>query len=204
LKNNFNEIKKNIFNCEICPTPCDGISKGKYFFKNDVEFSEYFENKIIDYYNSKNYFRANKTSEPGYPDIFLENQKSKTSFYIEIKVQRRTFMSVKKYLPNSNLFPSETIALNQSDLVRYFELRKNIDKNIYIMWILLNRPCIVNGSSENYYIQDINKLEEIFNREKENRRFRRKSGAGDVVNGEHKGVVVNYHFSLNELDKVKI
>ena len=33
-----------------------------------------------------------------------------------------------------------------------------------------------------------------------NRRFKRRSGYGDVVNGKHKGVVVNYHFSLNELD----
>lgn len=198
------KIRKNIFDCKNCPNPCDGISKGSYLFKNDVEFSEFFENKIIDFYNDKKYFKAQKTAKAGFPDIFLENFKTKTEFYIEIKVQRRTFMSIQKYLPNSNLFPSETVALNQSDLERYFELRKAIDKNIYIMWILLNRPCIVKENSENFYIQDINNLQEIFNKEKEHRRFRRKSGVGDVVNGEHKGVVVNYHFSLNELNKVQI
>jgi hypothetical protein len=35
-------------------------------------------------------------------------------------------------------------------------------------------------------------------------RFRRASGYGDVVNGVHKGVVVNYHFSLEELKPFNI
>ena len=45
---------------------------------------------------------------------------------------------------------------------------------------------------------------EIYNEYKNTRTFRRKSGVGDIVNGEHKGVVVNYHFSLQELKEVKI
>ena len=35
------------FNCDICSHRCDGISKGIYDFKNDVEYSEFFEKKII-------------------------------------------------------------------------------------------------------------------------------------------------------------
>ena len=31
------------------------------------------------------------------------------------------------------------------------------------------------------------------------RKFRRKSGEGDEVDGKHLGVTVNYHFSLKEL-----
>ena len=31
------------------------------------------------------------------------------------------------------------------------------------------------------------------------RKFKRASGKGDIVDGVHKGVLVNYHFSLNEL-----
>jgi len=48
-----------------------------------------------------------------------------------------------------------------------------------------------------------NILEKIYNTAKDKRRFRRKSGKGDIVDGIHKGVVVNYHFSLKELKKWK-
>jgi hypothetical protein len=49
------------------------------------------------------------------------------------------------------------------------------------------------------YFQAVSILEKIFNTEKAKRTFRRKSGEGDVVEGIHKGVTVNYHFSLKEL-----
>ena len=39
----------------------------------------------------------------------------------------------------------------------------------------------------------------IYNLEKDKRLFKRKSGEGDIVDGVHKGVTVNYHFSLTEL-----
>jgi len=198
----YQEIRPNIFECKTCPTRCDGVSKGEYIFQNDAAFSDFYEQKVIDFYNSKPDFSAYKTTEKGYPDIIVKNKK--TTFYIEIKVQRRTFMSVQKYLTEANLFPSETIALNQSDLVRYFDLRKKNDANIYVMWILLNRPCILNEKSEKFYIQDIRNLQNIFQKVTDTRRFRRKSGEGDIVDGQHKGVVVNYHFSLNELKEIEI
>ena len=112
-------------------------------------------------------------------------------------------MSVKRILPNGGLEPSETLALNLSDLLRYFEIRRSINKPIFIIWCLENRPCIV-PEGKTYYYQDTRKLEEIYNKIGDKRRFRRKSGRGDVVNGQHKGVVVNYHFSLNELKELHI
>ena len=51
---------------------------------------------------------------------------------------------------------------------------------------------------------NISELKKIYTYYGEKRRFRRKSGEGDVVNGIHKGVVVNYHFSINELLPFKI
>ena len=41
-------------------------------------------------------------------------------------------MSVEKILPNSNLIPSETMALNLSDLLRYFDIAKKETIPIYI------------------------------------------------------------------------
>ncbi len=112
-------------------------------------------------------------------------------------------MSVEKILPDSGLIPSETLALNLSDLLRYFEISEEKNLKIYVLWILLNRPCILGESDKRFFYSDTENLQKVYKEEKNKRRFRRKSGEGDVVNGEHKGVVVNYHFSLNELKEWK-
>lgn len=191
------------YNCNLCKTPCDGKSKGSYIFNSDVTFSEHFEQRIINYYNNLIGYKAIKSSENKYPDLMISKEKSK-HFFIEVKVQRRTFMSVAKKLPNSNLIPSETIALNRSDLERYFKISENDKSRIYILWVILNRPCILQNSDYKIFVQNLEKLKAIYKKEKNNRTFHRKSGKGDIVNGVHKGVVVNYHFSLNELKELKI
>ncbi|MBY0543112.1 MAG: hypothetical protein K2P75_06890 [Sphingobacteriaceae bacterium] len=195
---NYLQISPFVFNCKVCPTPCDGVSKMKYTFEKDATFSEIYENKLIDYINYSTRFKAKKTIKSGYPDIEVEDEKG-SIFYIEVKVQQRTFMSVEKYIPQSGLKPSETVALNLSDLKRYFDLEKEHDLVIFIFWVVLNRPCIIPIDKEQYYYRLASELKPIWEKQKENRKFRRKSGEGDVVNGEHKGVTVNYHFSLTEL-----
>lgn len=200
--NEYKKISDFVFDCTNCPTRCDGVSKGTYIFKNDVEFSEHYENLIIDRINkSKNYF-AFKCEKDGYPDIAIKDKRTdKMYLYIEVKVQRRTFMSVEKILPNANLKPSETLALNLSDLLRYFKIHETDNVPTNILWVLLNRPCVLENEETAYYYQSVNKLKKVYSIHKDNRRFRRASGKGDVVNGQHKGVVVNYHFSLKELKK---
>jgi hypothetical protein len=201
---------KYIFDCKTCKTTCDGVSRGTYLFQNDVEYSEFFENKIIDLINSKTGKKAKKTERAGYPDIEVFDEKENVICLIEVKVQRRTFMAVERILPSGNLKPSETIALNLSDLVRYFEI-DNKEENIpvFLIWVLSNRPCIINERGCDFIIeeiphllffQNIKKLKEIYEIYGDNRRFRRRSGQGDVVEGVHRGVVVNYHFSLSELN----
>jgi hypothetical protein len=202
-----NKIGNNQFNCDTCLTRCDGKTVPQFDFEKDVLFSEAIENEIIEKIN-KEYpnLYAIKTKKDGYPDIEVRDQNDKTIclLYIEIKGQARTFMSVQRILPNSKLFPSETIACNLSDLERYFTIKDHEKVPIYLTWCLMNRPCIT-GSNKNekkFYTQEIDVLRKIrisdtFN----NRRFRRASGKGDFINGVHKGVVVNYHFSLNELNE---
>ena len=146
-------------------------------------------------------YHAKKCDLPGYPDI--EVQVGNKKFYIEIKAQRRTFMAVQRILPNANLVPSETLALNLSDLMRYFEIENNDNVNVYLMWCLENRPCIVEQGQTRYFYQSAKELKELYSKYQDARRFRRKSGYGDVVNGQHKGVVVNYHFSLEEFKEAK-
>ncbi len=200
----YERISENRFNCIICPTPCDGVSKEVYLFQNDSAFSEHFENEIIAHINNSNDFKARKTPLPEFPDIEVsEKLTDNISFYIEVKVQRRTFMSVEKILPQSELLPSETVALNLSDLLRYFEIAEMENMKIYVLWVLLNRPCILGDKDKRFFYSDTDNLQKIYGNVKDKRRFRRKSGEGDVVNGEHKGVVVNYHFSLTELKEWK-
>ena len=193
----YHKLSPYIFDCNQCPTRCDGISKKKYIFTNDLEYAEQQERIIINKLNETSY-RASKCQKEGYPDIVIKKE-HKIISYLEVKAQRRTFMSVKKILPNANLQPSETIALNLSDLLRYIGIYHQENVPISIVWVLQNRPCIVPEGKSRYFYQKISVLEKIYRQYGAKRRFRRKSGTGDVVNGKHKGVVVNYHFSLKEL-----
>lgn len=193
------ELSKFVFNCEVCHTRCDGISKGIYNFENDSSFSEKYEQLIIDRINHSKKFNAAKTTDPGYPDIVVLGLNGKVQNYVEVKVQQRTFMKVQTTLPKSSLLPSETVALNLSDLLRYFTLYHETKIPISIVWVVLNRPCILGRSKHQFFYQKVEILEQLYEQYNELRRFKRKSGEGDFVDGLHKGVTVNYHFSLAEL-----
>ncbi len=192
-------LSEFIFDCSKCHTPCDGVSKGFYIFNNDVLFSESFEEMLIERINKGGKYSARKNQEPGYPDLAIYDKDGNRYCYLEVKVQQRTFMQVKKYLPQSNLAPSETVALNLSDLLRYFKIQISTGISTVIVWFLLNRLCIVNKDSFKVYFQSCKELERIYISEREKRIFKRKSGEGDVADGVHKGVTVNYHYSLREL-----
>ncbi|MCL2649434.1 MAG: hypothetical protein FWD60_00225 [Candidatus Azobacteroides sp.] len=194
---------KFIFDCEKCQTRCDGKSKGVYDFKNDAELSEKYENLLISEINRRNCVVARKCIREGYPDIELL-QNDQTVGFIEVKFQQRTFMTVRKHLPEGNLQPSETLALNQSDLLRYFDIYQKDKLPLFVVWGLKNRPCIVPKDKVLFFYQRIELLEKIYDHYKDKRRFRRASGSGDVVNGVHKGVVVNWHFSLAEFMKFRV
>jgi hypothetical protein len=195
--------RTNIFDCSQCHTRCDGVSKGVYIFDNDVSFSERYERLIIDHINSYKKYQAKKCTVDGYPDIQIKDLQGDMYRYLEVKVQQRTFMKVGTHLPESQLKPSETVALNLSDLLRYFKIEESTGVTTVIVWVLLNRLCIVPNNSFKLFFQTSNALKAIYSTQKTYRTFRRKSGSGDVVDGVHKGVTVNFHFSLNELKEWK-
>jgi hypothetical protein len=199
----YSKLSDFVFDCSKCHTRCDGESKGVYIFDNDVSFSEDYEQQVINKINSTGKHIASKCERPGYPDIEVIDQSGNLYCYVEVKVQRRAFMQVEKRLPNSNLKPSETVALNLSDLLRYFDIQRATDVKIVVAWFLQERLCITGEQAYLVYFQNLEELERIYNIEKGKRTFRRKSGEGDVVDGVHKGVTVNYHFSLRELQPWK-
>ena len=201
----YTHINNYVYDCALCPTRCDGKTVAQFDFERDVRFSEAIENHVIQHINQQYpHLIATKTTCEGYPDIEIAYRHSpQTSIaFVEIKGQARTFMAVARLLPDSGLRPSETIALNLSDLERYFRVNEQEQKPLYLVWSLLRRPCIVGigNKSHLFFYQDIAVLQNIREKDSANhRRFRRESGKGDVVNGVHKGVTVNYHFSLQEL-----
>jgi hypothetical protein len=197
------EVSNNIFDCSQCHTRCDGVSKGVYIFNDDASFSEHYESLIINHINSKKRYQSEKSVGDGYPDIEIKDFQGNIYRYLEVKVQQRTFMAVERILPNSQLKPSETVALNLSDLLRYFEIEVSSGVTIVIVWVLLNRLCIVPYNNFRLFFQTAKELKKIYNTEKVCRTFRRRSGDGDIVDGLHKGVTVNFHFSLNELEEWK-
>jgi len=193
------EVQKNRFDCAVCHTRCDGKSKMRYSFQTDVEFAEAQEQLILDKINQRGTHIVKKTTQEGYPDLEIFNREGKLVRFLEIKAQRRTFMRVKHHLPKAQLVPSETLALNLSDLLRYFEIEAQTQIPTSILWVLSERPCLNQKAPNLYFLQRASVLKKIYAHYGDTRRFRRRSGKGDVVNGVHKGVVVNYHFSINEL-----
>lgn len=112
----------------------------KYDFLNDVQYSEKYEKQLIDKINELGLF-AKKIEKSQYPDVEVyDKENGNILCFIEVKVQRRTFIQVTHYLPRSNLIPSETVALNQIETA-----------SIFIMWVLSNRPCITDQSTRFFY-----------------------------------------------------
>jgi GR25 family glycosyltransferase involved in LPS biosynthesis len=183
------------YDCDICPTRCDGRSKTTYIFEDDVALSEKAENWLLNHLQAVLGLTVRKAPAQahGLPDleIIRDNQ---VVGRVEVKAQGRAFMSVARLLPQGNLRPYETLALNLSDLERYIALHKIEQKPIYIVW-RVKRPCI----GEGYWGQSIETFSAIYAKYGVRRRYRRASTESDIVNGEHKGVTVNYHFSLREL-----
>lgn len=183
------------FNCDGCPTRCDGRSKSAYIFEDDVALSEAAEDWLaghladalaVDVYKAPPRRR-------GLPDLALL-RRDRVLARVEVKAQGRAFMAVQRLLPHADLLPYETVALNLSDIKRYAALYRMDAMPLFLIW-RVKRPCL----GEGYWGQHIEPLLEIGNRYRDQRTWRRASTDSDYVEGEHRGVTVNYHFSLREL-----
>jgi len=183
------------FSCNTCKTRCDGISKTAYIFSEDVEKSERDEELIAGFIRERIPVSVKKTPAQAHGLADLEIYKdSELLCRVEVKHQERTFMAVSRLLPHGKLLPYETIAINLSDLERYISQHKVDQVPIFVIWHV-SRPCL--GSV--YFGNEISVLESVLNLYRDKRTFRRASTKSDYVNGEHKGVVVNFHFSLKEM-----
>jgi hypothetical protein len=183
------------YNCEQCPTRCDGRSKSAYIFADDLQLAHQAEDWLLAHLTALLPWQGRKTpaTAHGLPDLELRAG-DRLCARIEVKAQGRAFMAVERLLPHAALRPYETVALNLSDLERYMALYEREHIPLFIIWCV-RRPCLGAGC----WGQTIAALRTIYQREGERRRYRRRSTASDYVDGQHKGVTVNYHFSLREL-----
>jgi len=133
----------------------------------------------------------------GLPDLAIKREHNLIA-RVEVKVQTRAFMKVASFLPSGNLLPYETVALNLSDLERYFRLHESENIPIFVVWHV-KRPCI----GDEYWGNTLAELALLYKKYGNRRRFQRASTQSDYVAGIHKGVTVNYHFSLRELKPLK-
>lgn len=184
--------------CGTCKTRCDGQSRGNYQFGSDLGRSEHWEGVLAEQIARRTNKVAEKERETHRPDLRIVTREGELCARVEVKLQERTFMRIESLLPLAGLTPAETVALNLSDLQRYFEQQVREGELIYIAWIL-NRPCQNVEDTPALFFQDLRELQKIHALAGYNRFFKRQSGEGDVVDGVHKGVTGNYHFSLNEL-----
>ncbi len=183
------------FDCTICPTRCDGRSKRAYIFEEDVALSEAAEEWLAGHLADAlavDVYRA-PAQRHGLPDLALIRG-DRVLARVEVKAQGRAFMAVQRLLPQADLLPYETVALNLSDIKRYAAQYRLDGVPLYLIW-RVKRPCL----GEGYWGQPIGPLMAIGDRYRERRTWRRASTDSDYVDGEHRGVTVNYHFSLKEL-----
>lgn len=226
-ENKFNQSITEYFNsvkCEECSNKCDDLSRMKYIFEDDIKFAAAAENEVCEFINNQingflcenidkylnkfdplnpptNIHKYLMSNRKGLPDLIVLKGNN-PRVLIEVKSQKRTFMKIREMLNNHALYPKESVALNRSDLFRYFKINKEVVLDLYVIW-RIERPCI--GVS--FFYNKIENLERVYKSTIDNKRtygdnrsFRRKSGKGDVnEKGEHKGVVLNYHFLLSEL-----
>ncbi|MCB0227736.1 MAG: hypothetical protein KDH90_01085, partial [Anaerolineae bacterium] len=174
------------FDCAICPTRCDGRSKSEYVFEYDVAESEEAEDWLaehlwmaldVDVYTAP-------ARRHGLPDLALVRG-DRVLARVEVKAQGRAFMAVERLLPNADLRPYETVALNLSDIRRYAAQYRENHIPTFIIW-RVRRPCL----GEGYWGQNIDALIDIGNHYRDDRTFRRASTDSDYVDGEHRGVTV--------------
>lgn len=183
------------FDCQLCPTRCDGRSKAAYVFEEDVALSAGAEAWLAEHLAVALgvEVRSAPPQRRGLPDLELLRD-TKLLARVEVKAQGRAFMAVERLLPQADLRPYETVALNLSDIRRYAALYRAEGVPLFVVW-RVKRPCL----GEGYWGHHIEALMAVGNRYRDRRVWRRASTPSDVVDGEHRGVTVNYHFSLREL-----
>lgn len=195
------EIRKNVFDCAVCHTPCNSQSARQNIFDINNSWGEKAEEILMDKINKKGKYRARRTTL-GYkfPDLTLFDKNMKKVCFIEVKMASSTFMKIQEKLPNANITPSELVVLNNSAINSYKKVLDQYKLSIYIVFFVANRPCITKDQDYKLYYQNFEVIYDIYQKQKENRTYRRNIVKGDQDDqGKIQNPLLKVHFSINEL-----
>ena len=190
--------------CSSCTQRCDRRTRDRHDFQADADYAGTHELELAELLSGNPGFTARKTRRREYPDIeVIDTRTGKAVCYVEVKALRRAFMSVERLLPAAGLTPPETVELNTSDLLRYVRIHHRTGKKVFVLWRISERACLTPEGGYRCFFGDVEDLILIHARTMADRTYRRRTGSGDIVNGEHKGVVVNFHYSIRELTEAR-
>lgn len=196
-KIDFNKIKRNCGECKIC----EPKSKLVYPFERDLTTSEELVEELKKLIGSNNKYSCSEPEIVKNPDIRVFDKDGKLVCRVEAKyLEGKAFVKARDIL-GDKLQPRETLVLDEPKLLSYFECKRNdaekydSDIPIYIVW-KFDRPCSDIGGITVF--QEVEELKKIYEMKGADRRYERKIGNGDIVDGEKRGITLKYHFSLLE------
>lgn len=187
--------------CGICHT-CNAKSKGAYSFNSDLSKSQELVEALMALVAETTSFHCIPPGHVKDPDIQVLDSQERLVCRIEAKMlEDKPFMKVNSFLSGHDLQPKETIVVDYSKLMSYFERMQadNCGASSYIPTFVvwhLGRPCAeLNGIT---VFQECQGLKTIFNQKGKSRVYDRKTGTGDFKDGTQMGITKKYHFSVRE------
>lgn len=140
------------------------------------------------------------------PDINVYKDSSLQELVCRIEAKfldGQAFVKSKNY---TGLYAKEALVIDEPKLLSYFSCKsadKNMGKNIpiYIVW-KFDRPCSDVGGIAVF--QEIDVLNRLYEKYGDTRAFRRKTSETDFQNGERKGIIDKYHFSIRECEPIEL
>jgi hypothetical protein len=195
-------ISKPCGTCNIC-LPQSALA---YPFARDLTNSKMLVNELKAFITEKTGLICKDTEVHQNPDIRVLNDKDELIARVEAKyLEGKAFMKVAQMLEDK-LFPKETLVVDEPKLLSYFACKKRDQEQykrnipIFVVW-KYDRPCADVGGICIY--QEVDILRAIYEEKGKSRKFRRKTGQGDFVEGRRMGVIDKFHFSISECKPIE-
>lgn len=204
---NLSSLSQEDFICGECKA-CEPISKLNYPFERDLATSKDLVAALSTIIKNITKYKCIGPEIVKNPDIRVIDIENGNKIICRVEAKYlggKAFMKTKEILTDK-LEPKETLVVDEPKLLSYFDCKENdfkvYNRNIpiYIVW-KFDRPCTDYGGITVF--QEISILKRIYETHGRNRAFERKTGTGDITNGQKMGITTKYHFSLRECRSIE-
>ena len=200
---NISVSPDELYECKECKK-CTPESALNYPFDKDLENSQDLVNELKFLIESNTILKCRDTEENKNPDLLVIDISINNFLLCRVEakyLEGKAFVKSEEYI---GLKPKEVLVIDEPKLKHYFECKKS-DKlrfkrevPLFVVW-KFDRPCEDIGGITVF--QEIDKLQEIHTKERK-RYFRRKKATNDYVDGERKGIIDKYHYSIKETEPI--